>query len=144
MFLPIMRMNWNLLNAKHRSDYSLKSEIIKKIVAFLIIFFFYRFGVFYMCLGMIMYSLSDWYIITRYTKKVVPLVTMSSQVMVLMPIFMIALTSAAMAYGVQLAVTNVWGQLLFGSFIFGITYLFMSKITNRNEYREIVQLINRK
>lgn len=144
MFLPIMRMNWNLLNAKHRSDLSLRSEIIKKIVAFSILFISYRFGVFYMCIGMIVYSLSDWFIITRYTKRVVPNVTMSRQIIVLIPILFITLMSSVAGYGVQMFLPNTWSQLIIGIIAFWGCYLLLSKIINRNEYQEITQLIKRR
>lgn len=144
MFLPIMRMNWNLLNAKHRSDYSLKAEIIKKIVAFSILFATFRFGVFYMCIGMIAYSIADWFIITRYTRKVVHQVTMGRQVVVLAPIMFMGVISSVAGYSVQVFLTNVWLQLFGGTIVFVTIYLLLSKMMNRNEYQEIIQLKNRK
>lgn len=38
MWYPVMNINWQILNVKGRSDLSLKSEIIKKTVAFIILF----------------------------------------------------------------------------------------------------------
>ena len=144
MFLPIMRMNWNLLNAKHRSDYSLKAEIVKKIVAFAILFATFRFGVFYMCIGMIAYSIADWYIITRYTKKVVRQVTMGRQVVVLAPIMFMGVISSVAGYSVQVFLANVWLQLFGGTIVFVTIYLLLSKMMNRNEYQEIIQFKNRR
>lgn len=144
MFLPIMRMNWNLLNAKHRSDFSLKAEIIKKAVAFLILFVSYRFGVLYICLGMIAYSLSDWYIVTRYTKRVVPSVTLSKQVLDIAPILIISIFSSVMSYGAQLLSLDSGSRLFVGVLVFATSFLILSKVTRRKEYQEIVQLIKRK
>lgn len=144
MFLPIMRMNWNLLNAKHRSDFSLKAEIVKKIVAFLILFVSYRYGVLYMCIGMIVYSLSDWFIITRYTKRVVASITMSRQLFTLAPIFVISAISSAVGYSVQSALPDACSQLFGGMIVYVTLYLLLSKMMRRNEFQEIVQFIKRK
>ena len=143
MFLPIMRMNWSFLNAKHRSDYSLQSEFIKKIVAFSIMFALYRFGVLYMCIGMILYSLSDWFIVTRYTKKVIPDVNMWTQFRALCPIFIISAISVVGSSAVLIVVSNSWLQLFIGTVVFFLSYAVMSKLFNRSEFANIINFLKK-
>ena len=52
MWYPVMNINWQILNVKGRSDLSLKSEIIKKTVAFIILFSTMPWGLEIMCWGL--------------------------------------------------------------------------------------------
>lgn len=70
MWDPIMRLNSLVLDAKGRSDYRLYSEIIKKIVAFSILFISIPFGIKVMCVGLVLYSFADMLIIIGYSRKV--------------------------------------------------------------------------
>lgn len=48
---PASHMNWQLLNAKHRSDYCLKAEIIKKSIAIVLLVIMLFFGIKAVCFG---------------------------------------------------------------------------------------------
>lgn len=144
MWDPIMRMSWNLLNAKHRSDYSLKAEIIKKITAVTILFLTIPFGIKAMCWGLVLYALFDLCIILQFTKKILPNVTLKNHMRNLYPIFS---QSLLMGLGLYLFIQvslNPWIQLLGGLGV-GITlYLLLSTFMTRNEFKYIYQLIKRK
>lgn len=132
MWNPIMVMTWDLLNVKHRSDYSLKSEIIKKATAFCILFVTIPFGIKVMCAGLILYSLADLFIITRYVKKILPDVTMCNMARQLSPFLIL---SCLMGMGVLFFVclmSNAWlqlaGGLVIGAFIYvGASYVLKLK-----------------
>ena len=144
MWDPIMRMSWNLLNAKHRSDYSLKAEIIKKITAVTILFLTIPFGIKTMCLGLVLYALSDLCIILQFTKKILPSVTLKNHMRNLYPIFF---QSLLMGLGVYLFIQvflNPWIQLFGGLGVGIILYLLLSTFMTRNEFKYIYQLIKRK
>lgn len=67
----ITTINLNLLYVKGRSDLVLKLEIIKKVIAFFILFISILFNNLYaMCWGLVVYSLIGFYLNTIYTKKI--------------------------------------------------------------------------
>ena len=137
MWDPIMRMSWDLLNVKHRSDLSLRSEIFKKAVAFAILFATLPFGLEIICVGLILYSFSDLFIITRYTRKVVEGVTFRAIMRCLLPIFLEALVMGAIVYLFTSLIDNLWIST-FGGIALGIVlYGLMSEVFNRDILREI-------
>lgn len=89
---PVMAMNWQLLNVKHRSDLALKSEIIKKIIAITVLLITLQFNVKIMCIGLILYSIIDMIVITHFTQKVLAKVTLKEEFKRLFPIFLLAIS----------------------------------------------------
>ena len=65
----IVTINLNLLNVKGRSDLVLKLEVVKKSVAFTILFISLYFDLKGICIGLAIYSLLAFYMNTYYTKK---------------------------------------------------------------------------
>ncbi|KAA6342558.1 Teichuronic acid biosynthesis protein TuaB [termite gut metagenome] len=70
MWQPIMIINWQILNVRGRSDLALKSEIVKKITAFVILFSTIPLGIKGMCWGLLIYSFVDITIILQFVKRV--------------------------------------------------------------------------
>lgn len=62
-------VNLNLLYVKGRSDWVLKLEVIKKIIAFAILFISLFFDMYIICLGQALYSIIALYLNTYYTKR---------------------------------------------------------------------------
>ena len=137
MWDPVMRMSWDLLNVKHRSDYSLKSEIIKKLVAFAILFATIPFGLNVICIGLILYSFADIFIVTRFTRKILPDVTFRKEMKVLFPNFLQSVLMGLVVYIVIQAFDYVWLQLIIGILIGIIVYVILSYIFNRKIVAEI-------
>ena len=141
MWNPIMVMTWDLLNVKHRSDYSLKSEIVKKITAFCILFATIPFGIKIMCVGLVFYSITDLFIITRYVKKILPGITMCS---IAKQLSSFLILSGLMGTGILLFiyfVSNVWLQLLGGLVIGCFIYLGSAYILRIKELAMIFQIL---
>lgn len=90
---PLMVLNWQILNVFGRSDLSLKAEVIKKIVALLILFATLPFGLEWMCVGIIIYNILDVIIITRFSKQVIA-VSFTEQLKILLPLIFISGVSA--------------------------------------------------
>lgn len=144
MWNPIMVMTWDLLNVKHRSDYSLKSEIVKKITAFCILFATIPFGIKIMCVGLIFYSISDIFIITRYVKKILPNITMCS---IVKQLSFFLILSGLMGTGILLFVyfvSNIWLQLLGGLVIGCFIYLGSAYILKIKELAMIFHILKLK
>lgn len=140
MWDPVMRMSWDLLNAKHRSDYSLKSEIIKKIVAFAILFATIPFGLDIICLGLILYSLADIFIVTRYTRKILPDVTFRNEMKVLLPVFLQSIAMGTTVYVIIQFINSLWLQLICGITVGIGAYLIMTYLFDRDIIIEIKSL----
>lgn len=137
MWDPVMRMSWDLLNVKHRSDYSLKSEVIKKIVAFAILFATIPFGLNVICIGLIMYSLADIFIVTRFTRKILPDVTFRKEMKILLPNFFQSALMGITVYIVIHSLDDVWLQLVIGIIAGIIVYMILTYIFNRKIVSEI-------
>lgn len=141
MFDPIMRMNYDILNVKHRSDYSLKAEVLKKTVAFLLLLGTIPFGVKVMCYGLAAYSIADMLIITRFTRKVLPELTFWNEMKCFLPALSISVASSVVAYSLRLFSNNDY-ILLFGcSVVFLMAYVGISKLFRRYELAYSLDLI---
>lgn len=144
MWDPVMRMTWDLLNVKHRSDYSLKSEVLKKITAFCILFATIPLGIEVMCIGLIFYSMADLFIITRYVKKLLPTVTLTNIARNLFPFFLLSCLMGGCIFCFLYLINNVWlelfGGIAIGCLIYwGIAYLFRIQ-----ELQMIIQILKDK
>ena len=69
LFNGISVLNLNLLYVKGRSDLVLRLEVIKKMIAFSILFVSLFGGVEFMCLGLVLYSFIGFFLNTIYTNR---------------------------------------------------------------------------
>lgn len=88
--------NNQVVNAKGRSDYFLKAEIIK-IFAFIILFVTMPFGLYWLSGGLIIYSIIDIYIISRYLRNIIR-VNFWDQFREILPILMLVASLAIVLY----------------------------------------------
>lgn len=144
MWDPIMRMSWDLLNVKHRSDYSLKSEVIKKVIAIAILFISIPLGIKMMCLGLVVYAFFDLFIILQYTKKILPQVTIKNHLKNLFPLFIQTVLMGLAVYLFIQLFSNIWIQLLGGMAIGILLYFLLSIYFSKNEFLYIIQQIKLK
>lgn len=96
---PASNMSWQLLNAKHRSDYCLKAEIIKKTIGITLLVISMLGGIKAVCVGVTAYFIADIYVMTWFTARVLPRVTFTSEMKAMLPILVCA---AVMGMGVYL------------------------------------------
>lgn len=123
MWYPISIANNQVVNAKGRSDYFLKAEIIKKIFAFIILFVTMPFGLYWLSGGLIIYSIIDIYIISRYLRNIIR-VNFWDQFREILPILMLVASLAIVLYFSLSFFENILVQLILCTFI-GITYFIM-------------------
>lgn len=138
MWDPIMRINHLIINAKGRSDYFLVSEIIKKVAGLSILFATIPFGVKTMCVGLILYSFADMWIIIFYNKKVTK-IGWFRQLKEIFPVLSISLTMGAMVFALMEILSFLQPLVLL---IIGVTagifiYLTLSVVFKFKEYRTI-------
>ena len=133
MWNPIMVLNNQILNVKGRSDYFLKSEIIKKIAGILIMVVTIPFGLTIICIGIFLYSILDMIIIIYFTKKVIN-IGYYKQFKSVFLIFVLSVTMGGIVYLSLLIISNVYLQLFLGGFIGIVVYLSLSKLFNVREF----------
>ncbi|MBQ8673135.1 MAG: lipopolysaccharide biosynthesis protein [Bacteroides sp.] len=69
MWFPIMQANVLVLDAKGRSDYHLYSEIVKKILAVIILLVSMRLGIYGVCWGLLVYSFVDMAVVIAFSRR---------------------------------------------------------------------------
>ena len=143
MWNPVMMMNSSILNVKGRTDLYLKAEIIKKVVAILILVASIPFGITVMCWGLILYSFADMSIITLYTNKLMKL-SLPDQMKAIMPIILLNAAMGLLAFGSTYLFTNPLLKLLVG-LVAGVGFFFAaSSLGKFEEFRFLVDLIRKK
>ncbi|MFA9192791.1 lipopolysaccharide biosynthesis protein [Flavobacterium sp. FBOR7N2.3] len=133
MWNPIMVLNNQILNVKGRSDYFLKSEIIKKIAGIIILLVTIQFGLTIMCLGIFVYNILDMVIIIYYSKKVIN-IGYYEQFKSVFSIFLLSVAMGSIIYFSLLLISNAYLQLFLGVFIGFVSYLSLSKLFNMKEF----------
>ncbi len=124
---PIHAQNLNLLNVKGRSDLFLKLEILKKIIASLILFLTFKFGVIYISIGILLESLIQVYINNIYT-KCYSKYQLNEQVKYIIQMVLIVLFSLLIPFIILLNLGENIVTNTFSSLIFIVAYFFLSKL----------------
>lgn len=141
MWDPIMRLCWDILNVKHRSDYSLKSEIWKKIVAFVLLFASVPFGIKAMCVSLIIYSISDIFIVTRFTKRIIPQISFCHIMLLISPCLVCSVVMGCIVYAYTLFISTYILQLFGGVFIGICVYAFLSYFICKDDLIYTISLL---
>lgn len=139
----ITTINLNLLYVKGRSDLVLRLEIIKKTIAFAILFISMFFSIKVMCYGQLLYSLIATYLNTYYTKKILSY-SFRQQVKSVAPYFFISLIPLFEALLSSTFISNHLLSLIVTLLVCPTTYWFISKSFNLYAYREAIDLIRSK
>ena len=142
MWYPIMVFNWQLLNVKGRSDLSLRAEMIKKIIAFLILFISIIGGIDVICWGLLLYSLSDMIIIYFFIKKIY-VFDFSKEIRLLLPVLFCSLLMGVCIFFCNYLLSNPFLQLIAGFVVGSISYLGFCLIFRLKEIDIIRQRIKR-
>ena len=142
MLIPISNLNGNVIKALGRSDLTLKSEIIKKVVAIIILFGSLPFGLKPLCWGVVVYNLFDVLLIISYTRRILN-INFQSQFKSILPIIILSLTTTAIAIGFTFFINQDVIKLFIGIGCFLFTYFGISKIFKYPEYSYIISLIQK-
>lgn len=141
---PASNMSWQLLNAKHRSDYCLKAEIIKKVIAISILVFSLFWSIKVVCIGMLIYYVTDVYVITLFTKRILPKVTFWSELKALFPILVCAMLMGIGVYLLKYIIDSDVMLLVVGVTVGIILYVIFALLTGSRETYYWIELIKKK
>jgi O-antigen/teichoic acid export membrane protein len=123
----ITKINLNLLFVKGRSDFVLRLEIIKKIIAFSILFISMFFSLKVMCYGQVLNAFIALYLNTHYTKKILGY-SFGKQIKSVYPYFLISLIVLVEALCSSTLIHNNWVSLAVSVTVGGISYFLLSKL----------------
>lgn len=143
MWYPIHAINLNLLQVKGRSDLFLKLEIIKKLMAVVVILCSVPFGVIGICYGSVVSSLLSLTINTYYTGRLINIGFLKQ----MRDIFLILILSIVASSIVLLVVDLLDNPLmsLFAGILIGLViYLGLSKMFKVQEMYDILDYLRKK
>lgn len=143
MWYPIMVINNQILNVKGRTDYSLKAEIIKKVIAIGILFLTIPFGLKALCSGVLCYNLLDVVIIIFFSKKVIH-VGYWLQIKAIAPSFVLSVIMGLLVYLSCFIFKDLLLQLFCGILIGFISYIILSLLFNIKELQLILLTVRKK
>lgn len=142
MFDHLSVINLNLLYVKGRSDLALRLEIVKKVIATLILFLSIPFGLIGMCWGRVLYSLIATYLNTYYTKSLIGL-SLKKQLKDIIPYWLIALVMGGVVVLVSSLWNLLWLQLLIGVVTGAVFYLGSVYGLKMSVVRELLAFIKK-
>lgn len=137
MMYVISTFNINVFNATGRTDWALKSEIIKKIIYIGIIAIAVFFGFETLIYSQMLIAVIELTISTYYTKKQIGL-NIYSQLSSLGTIFFLSLIMAAFVWGITITISNEYFKLLFGIICGIFSYSVLAYSFNTNNFRYIL------
>lgn len=143
MFTPLTHINLNLLYVKGRTDLVLKLELIKKPIAFLILFASIPFGIIIMVIGKAIYEFVAFSFNCYYTGKILNYGEWK-QLKILLPTFINCAIMAAAVYASMLPFTTPILKLCIGIPVGVISYLLFSIVTKDAAYLEVREIVKRK
>ena len=127
MLDPICNINLNLLYVKGRSDLVLKLEIVKKVIAVVILIVSLPFGLVGLCLGRAIYGVIATILNMTYTKNFIDL-SMWGQAKIVLPSLILSILMAAGSYFVTLADVCYGLQLSLGILVGIVLYLGLARL----------------
>lgn len=140
MWYPVMVINNQMLNVRGRSDYFLKAEIIKKIVAIIVLLVTMPLGLRILCLGILFYNILDMVIIIVFTKKVMN-TGFRQQFQAILPIFLVSVGMGVVTHLFLLINSNVYIQLFGGIFIGAVCLAFLSFVFRIKEFSYLLSYL---
>lgn len=141
LFYPIHNFNLNILKVYGRSDWFLKLEIYKKLMAVIIIFITFQYGLMALIWSGVITSILALLINTYYTSKVIDY-TPTQQVKDLFPILLFGVVSFGIAYLlVEYIELNNYLKIIFTAVIGSLLYLFISFVQKNNPIHYSLELI---
>lgn len=131
MFSPLTHLNLNLLYVKGRTDLVLKLELIKKPIAFAILFVSIPFGLIWMIVGKAAYEFVAFSFNCYYTGKILGYGELK-QLKVLMPIFISCAIMAGVVYFAMFPFSTHLAKVCAGV-VTGVTSYIICSVVSKNE-----------
>jgi len=143
MFYPVMLINNQPLQALNHTTMFLISEIIKKIVAVILLLLSLNYGLHFLCLSILIYNMLDILIILMFTRRIMA-TGYRKQLKELMPIFLCSIISGSVVFlFVSYVDIHIFFLLIVGTIIGIISYAILSHLFRIQEIRIINNIIKK-
>ncbi|MFR9542710.1 MAG: lipopolysaccharide biosynthesis protein [Rikenellaceae bacterium] len=140
MWSPLTHINLNLLYVKGKSDKVLKLELIKKPIAFIILFATIPFGIWWMCAGRAIYFFIAFAMNCYYTKRLLNY-GFTSQIKEVLPIIAnVVVMFLAITLSISL-VDSELAQLIVGILVGIISFVGLSLLTKDSSFYELLNIV---
>lgn len=143
MWDPIKKYTVDIINSVHRSDLTLKAEIIKKVIGVAILLITACMGVKAMAYGAIVYSFFDMFIIFHYSKKAGFEINFISVLKQISTILLSAFICGMFALSISLLFKSQIAKLIIGLLAGIIVYLILSYFISRNLIMSLLEIADR-
>lgn len=142
-FDPLTHINLNILYVKGRTDLVLKLEVIKKIIAFLILFTMIPFGLWWLCAGRVFYGFIAYIINCHYTAHYINFGFLN-QMKYNIPVISKSLLMGGICYSITFIECTPIVQLTVGTIVGFTTYLLIAIISKDESYTDLLDIIKRR
>ena len=139
MLYPIHGLNLNLLQVKGRSDLFLRLEIIKKIIGVIFIIVTIRFGLVWLCVGVVCNSFIGLFINTYYTGKLID-VGLKRQMVDLLPTIFFSIIMGGTVFVVANLFCSPYIQICLGV-LTGIVVYYVVSIAFRSKDLQYLKIV---
>lgn len=138
-FDPLTHINLNVLYVKGRTDLVLKLELIKKPIAFIILFASLPLGLFWLCFGRSVYGLVAYCFNCHYTKKFIDF-GFWQQIWYNVPVLLKSVIAGLASYAASSIPTTPISQLLAGASAGALTFIALAVTTHDETWEDIKQV----
>ncbi len=137
---PITTVNLNLLYVKGRSDLILRLEIVKKSIAFTILFVSLFFSLEVVCIGLVVYSVIATYLNCHYTDKLLNY-GFFTQMKEIIPNMLLSMVVLAESLLLSEIIDNSLLSIIASIVICSMSYLLLAYIFKVEAFKEITDII---
>ena len=140
MYDCLTRINLNLLYVKGRSDLVLRLEIVKKTIAFTILFVSCFMGIIGICVGAAVYNFIAFFCNTYYTKRLLGY-GFKEQFLQTLPYLILSLLVLAIAAAISTAPMTPGYSIILSTAASATTYLMLARIFRLPALKELTGII---
>lgn len=142
-FDPLTHINLNILYVKGRTDLVLRLELIKKPIAFVLLFAMIPLGLWWLCFGRAIYGFIAYCFNCYYTGRFINF-GFWKQMYYNVPVLVKSGIMGALCYGCLFVFDKPWIQLLVGILVGLVSYLVMVIVTKDETLNDVKQIILKK
>lgn len=142
-FEPLTHINLNILYVKGRTDLVLKLELIKKPIAFALLFGMIPLGLWWLCFGRAIYGFIAYCFNCYYTQKFIDF-GFWKQIYYNIPVLLKSAIMGMLCYGCLFIFSNPWTQLTVGVAIGVASYFLMCVVTKDETWEDVVSIVKKK
>lgn len=140
LFDCIIIINLNLIYVKGRSDYVLRLEIVKKMIAFIILIISLFYNLVGICIGRVIYSFIALYLNTYYTKKLLNY-GFAKQMKEIFPYLAFSIIIFIESFSISNLKISVLLSLILSLILCPLTYIVLCEVSRNKAYIVMKDLI---